>query len=127
MNADRERALPEPSRRNPFWICLVVFAALAVDAGFRLAKALDQRPQLDRARLNQTAITNRIANAFAQMPKLEAKLQAVSVDLVQLGRTNAIAAQLIREFNISWTPGTENTTLTGTNPAATFTNATPTN
>lgn len=125
MNA--ERALPDTSRQSPFWICLLVFATLAVDAGFRLAKALDQRQQLGRARLNQAATVGRLASALAQMPQLEARLQAISVDLIQLGRTNATAAQLIREFNISWTPGTENATLTGTNSAATFTNTTPTN
>lgn len=127
MNA--ERALPDTSRQSPFWICLIVFATLAVDAGFRLAKALDQRQQLDRARLNQAATVGRLASALAQMPQLEARLQAISVDLIQLGRTNATAAQLIREFNISWTPGAEGAALgaSGTNPPATFTNTTPSN
>lgn len=126
MTADHERAPLEATRRSPFWICLVVFAALAVDAGFRLAKVLDQRQQLERARLNQAVTVGRLSNALAQTPQLEAKLQAISVDLIQLGRTNATAAQLIREFNIAWTPGKETaapTSSVGTNLPVAATNS----
>lgn len=109
-----------PARANPFAVCLLVFTVLAVDAGFRLAKAFEQRGNLLRAQANQKANVDRAAKALAQSEELEAKLQAVSVDLLQLGRTNAIAAQLIREFNISWTPGIETAapaSLSATNPA----------
>jgi hypothetical protein len=106
---------------NPFWVCLLVFLALAVDASFRLAKAWEQRGHLQQARVTQKANVERAANALAQTDKLEIKLQAVSIDLLQLGRTNATAAQLIREFNISWTPGTETAapaSLSATNPSS---------
>lgn len=107
MNDERSCTPRESTTRNPFWVCLVVFVALAVDGGFRLAKARQQRQQLERARLNQAAAAKQMADTLAQLPKLETKLQAVSADLIHLGRTNPTAAQLIREFNITWTTGKE--------------------
>ena len=120
MNSDPSSAPLEASRHHPFWVCLLVFAALATDAGFRLTKTLDQREQLGRTKASQAAILNRLSAALAQLPQFESKLQAISVDLIQLGRTNAVAAQLIREFNINWTPGAETNTVSpsvsATNP-----------
>ena len=51
MNADKEKTVLELTRRNPFWICLAVFLALACDQGFRLAGQLQHlfvAPQLVR-------------------------------------------------------------------------------
>lgn len=96
---------------SPFWICLLVFLVLAADAGFRVARILEQRDQLTQAQSNQTATLKRLSSALAQLPEFERKLQAISVDLIQLGRTNPVAAQLIREFNINWNPGAETNSL----------------
>ena len=93
---------------HPFWICCVVFAALAIDGGLRLARGLEQRTQIDRMRSTQTAAAGRLAGALAQLPQLESKLQALSMDLFELGRTNPVAAQIVREFNMVWTPKANN-------------------
>ncbi len=100
MNAPAESRPP----CHPFWICCVVFAALAVDGGLRLARGLEQREQLEKLRSNQAAVAGRMAGAVAQLPQLETKLQALSMDLFELGRTNPVAAQIVREFNMVWTP-----------------------
>lgn len=118
MNQDPERTSPAASRRNPFWVCLVVFLALAVDGGFRLARVLEQRRQLDQLQLTQAANIGRLSTVLTQAQKVETRLQAISLDLIRVARTNGVAAQLVREFNIQYTPGTEIAA-----PRATATNA----
>ena len=107
MNQDRDQALIELTRRNPFWVCLLVFALLAADTGFRLANSVQQRGQLDQAQLVQAQNVGRMSSTLSQLPQIEAKLQALSVDLFQVAKTNAMAAQIVREFNIQWNPGPE--------------------
>jgi hypothetical protein len=36
---------------------------------------------------------------------MERRLESLSLELIQLARTNAAAKQIVREFNIQWTPG----------------------
>ena len=107
MNQDRDRALLELTQRSPFWVCLLVFALLAADTGFRLANSVAQRKQLDEAQLMQAQNVGRMSTTLAQLPQVEAKLQALSLDLFQAAKTNATAAQIVREFNIQWTPPAE--------------------
>jgi len=94
VNQDRERALLELVQRNPFWVCLLVFASLAADSGLRLYHGIRQRQQLDDARI-----------VLDQSPQLEARLQALSLDLLRVARTNATAAQIVQDFKIEWNPG----------------------
>jgi hypothetical protein len=107
VNQDRDRALLELTQRSPFWVCLLVFALLAADTGFRLASSVSQRKQLDEAQLVQAQNVGRMSSTLAQLPQIEAKLQALSLDLIQVAKTNAMAAQIVREFNIQWTPPPE--------------------
>ena len=120
VNQDPERTLLAASRRNPFWVCLMVFLALAVDGGFRLARLLEQRRQFDQFRLTQAANIGRLSPVLAQAQPVKTKLQAISLDLIRIVRTNGLAAQLVREFNIQYTPGAETAALraTATNAAA---------
>ena len=118
MNETSEQSLPAASRRNPFWVCLVVFLALAVDGGFRLMRSLDQRRQLHQLQLTQVANIGRLSSVLAQSRQVETKLQAVSLDLIRVARTNSLAAQLVREFNIQYTPGAETAAPALVNPAA---------
>lgn len=107
MNPDRERALIELTRRTPFWVCLLVFGVLAADAGFRLADSIRLRKQLDEAQKAQTQNIGRLREALSQAPQIEAKLQALSFDVIEIAKTNANAAQIVRDFKIQWTPGPE--------------------
>jgi len=100
MNADKQNTLTESSRRNPFWVCLAVFLLLACDYGFRLVNLLDQREQLNQAVLMQA----QNAGALRQSQQLEKRLEALSLELLQVAKTNAAARQIVREFNIQWTP-----------------------
>lgn len=122
MNAERERNLLEATKRSPFWVCLAVFLALAVDGGWRIARQFEQRGQLNQMQLSQAANIGRLSSVLQQTPQVEAKLQAISLDLIRVARTNALAAQLVREFNIQWTPGSETaapvTVAPATNTAA---------
>ena len=104
VHQERERAALEATRRSPFWVCLLVFLALAIEGGARLARQIEQRQQLGQMQLNQAATVGRLSAVLAQAPQTEAKLQSISMDLIQVARTNALAAQRVREFNISWTP-----------------------
>jgi hypothetical protein len=100
MNAEREKTLIEMARRSPFWVCFAVFLVLGCDNGFRLVNLLEQRKQLDQARLMQA----QNVGALAQARQLEARLESLSLELLQIARTNATAKQIVQDFNIQWTP-----------------------
>ena len=119
---ERERAVLDATQRSPFWVCLVVFLAFVVDGGARFWRQIEQRQQLGRMQLNQAATVGRLSAVLAQAPQTEAKLQSISVDLIQVARTNALAAQLVREFNISWTPSATGGVAQATAPAPNATN-----
>jgi hypothetical protein len=101
MNAEKEKALRERAQRNPFWVCFIVFVLLAADYGYRLVNLVEQHNQLDQARIMQA----QNAGGLAQARQLEARLEALSLDLLQVARTNATAKQIVQDFNIQWTPG----------------------
>jgi hypothetical protein len=101
MNTDKQKALTESSRRNPFWVCFLVFLLLACDYGYRLVNLLDQREQLNQAVLMQA----QNVSALKQAQELEARLEAFSLDLLQVAKTNAAAKQIVQDFNIKWNPG----------------------
>jgi uncharacterized protein HemX len=105
VNPDRERALFELTRRNLFWVCLLVFVALGADSGFRLFNTIQQRRQLAEARLLQAQNIGRLREVMSQAPQIEARLQSLSLDLLQVARTNAAAAQIVQDFRIQWNPG----------------------
>ena len=101
MNTDNQKALTALSQRNPFWVCLLVFLLLGCDYGFRLASLLDQREQL-----NQTLILQaQNVGVLAQSRQLEGRLEALSLELLQVAKTNATAKQIVQDFNIQWNPG----------------------
>ena len=100
MNAEKEKALFELARRNPYWICLVVFLALAAEQVIRLQAQLAQRDQLNQAKLIQTQNVSTLYEA----QQLETRLQSVSLDLLQLAKTNPVAKQIVTDFNIQWNP-----------------------
>ena len=101
MSHDKEKKLAEVSRHNPFWVCFVVFLLLACDYGFRLMSLLNQREQLNQTQLMQT----QNLGALAQARQMEGRLEALSLDLLQLAKTNTAAKQIVQEFKIQWTPG----------------------
>ncbi len=101
MNLDKERKLLELSRRSPFAICFVLFLLLAADYGFRLVNLVDQRAQLNQALLLQA----QNAGTLAQARQLETRLEALSLELLQVAKTNPAARKIVQEFNIQWTPG----------------------
>jgi len=107
VNPDRERALMEVTRRSPFWVCLLVFGLLAADNAFRLADFVRVRGQLNEAERVQKQNIGRLREVLTQAPQVEAKLQALSLGLIELAKTNAKAAQIVRDFNIQWNPGRE--------------------
>ena len=101
MSHDKEKRLAEASSHNPFWVCFVVFLLLACDYGFRLMSLLNQREQLNQAALVQA----QNQGALAQARQLERRLETLSLELLQVAKTNAAAQQIVQEFNIQWTPG----------------------
>jgi hypothetical protein len=100
MNADKQKTLAELSRRNPFWVCFVMFALLACDYGYRLVNLLNQREQLNQTALQQA----QYAGTLAEARKLETQLEAFSLELLQVAKTNAIAKEIVQDFNIQWNP-----------------------
>jgi hypothetical protein len=77
-----------------------VFLLLACDYGFRLPKLLDQREQLNQVLLMQ----EQNMGVLAQARQVESRLEALSLDLLQVAKTNATAKQIIQDFNIQWNP-----------------------
>jgi len=114
MNTDKQKTLTESSRRNPFWVCFVVFSLLAGDYGYRLASLLDQREQLNQAVLMQA----QNAGALTQARQLEQRLESLSMDLLQIARTNTAAKQIVQDFNIQWNPGPAASAPAASTPAA---------
>jgi hypothetical protein len=100
MNVEKQKTLAESSRRNPFWVCFVVFLLLACDFGYRLVNLLDQREQLNQAVLMQA----QNIGTLTQARQLEARLESLSLDLLQVAKTNAAAKQIVQDFNIQWNP-----------------------
>lgn len=98
------KAAPEPQRFHPFWVCLVVFLALALDGGIRLYKVVSQRKQIETARSEQEKNSDRLSQIVAQRQQIEPRLQALSMDLLQIAQTNSTARRIVQEFNISWSP-----------------------
>jgi hypothetical protein len=45
------------------------------------------------------------AGALAQARQLEARLESLSLELLQVAKTNAAAKQIVQDFNIQWNPG----------------------
>lgn len=112
-----DATLREEVHRNPFWVCLLVFGVLAVDGGLRFSQLMAQRGRMSEAEQNQAATISQMSQELSQLPTVESKLQALSMDLLQVATTNAAAAQIVQEFNVQWTPGA--TTTSATNAAAT--------
>ena len=100
MNADKQNTLTESSRRNPFWVCFAVFLLLACDYGDRLMNLVYQREQLNQTVLMQA----QNEGALRQSQQLEKRLESLSLELLQVAKTNAAAKQIVQEFNIQWTP-----------------------
>ena len=105
MNSDAEQTHVSPVSRNPFWACLAVFLVLAVANVLRLTELSQQCGQLNELRLNQVREVTQLGPVWAQQSQLEAKLQAYSMDLLQLATTNAASRQIVQEFKIQWLPG----------------------
>ena len=100
MNADARKAMGELNRRTPFWACLAVFLVLGCEHGMRLMNLVEQHQQLERTRLLQ----EQNAETLLQAKQLGERLQSLSLDLLQISKTNAVAQQIVRDFGIRWTP-----------------------
>ena len=98
MNQDKERELWASTRRNPFWIILILLLALACDYSSRMSNLIEQRKQLSQTQLLQ----NQNVTTLAQAQQLERRLERLSFDLLQIAMTNAAASQIVRDFNIQW-------------------------
>src|SRR5207249_4100244 len=85
----------------PFWICLILFLVLAGDYGFRMANLFQMRQQLSQTQLMQA----QNSGVLAQAQQIERRLEGLSLELLQVARTNATANQIVRDFNIQWNPG----------------------
>ena len=105
MNMQKGHAESTRLSYSPFGVCLMVFVMLGVDSGFRLAKVFAQRRQIGQAQVVQAQNVGRLSRTVSQQPQVEARLQALSIDLVQIAKTNTTARQIVQEFNIQWTPG----------------------
>jgi hypothetical protein len=101
MNQDKEREVRAGLRRNPFWIILILFFALACDYGTRMSNLIQQRQQLDQTQLLQS----QNLGALAQAQQLESRLKGLSMELLEVARTNVAASQIVRDFSIQWNPG----------------------
>ena len=100
MNPEKERTAKGPAPQSPFRICFIIFLLLAGDYGFRLFSLVQQRTQLDQARILQAENTN----VLVQARQLEARLQSLSLELLQMAKTNSAASKIVQDFNIQWTP-----------------------
>ena len=91
-------AFPNPGVGGPLlpliWLAMIYY-------GFRLFNLIEQRQQLDQAQLAQA----QNLGALAQAQQLSARLESLSLDLLQLAKTNAVARQIVQDFNIQWNPG----------------------
>jgi len=87
--------------QNLFWVLLALCVVLGLDGAFHLSDLLQQREQLDQARLAQAQNASRLA----QGQQAQAKLEPISFELLQIATTNDSAKKIVQEFNIRWNPG----------------------
>jgi hypothetical protein len=100
MNADQVNTAVPVAERSPFWVFFIVFALLAGDYGFRLVNLLQNRAQLERVKATQ----DQNAGVLTRTRQLDSRIEALSIELLQLGTTNAAAQRIVQELNIKWTP-----------------------
>jgi len=98
MNTKPDKSDPAP--HNLFGVLLAVFAVLALDSGFHLFDLIQQRGQLDQARLAQAQNFGQLA----QGRQAHARLEPLCLDLLQIATTNAAAKRIVQEFNIQGGP-----------------------
>jgi len=86
--------------QNFFWVVLVLLIVFGLDAAFRLSDLWEQRNQLDRARLAQAQNLGSLVDG----QQAQARLQMLSLDLLQMATTNETAKKIVQEFNIKFSP-----------------------
>ena len=101
MNPEAKKALEESARRNAFWPCLGVFLLLACEHGIGLKNLLAQHQQLEQTRTLQ----DQNLETLMQARDLGSRIQELSLDLLEVAKTNAAAKQIVQDFGIKWNPG----------------------
>lgn len=114
MNAAEKRAQVEARRYTAFWPCLLVFGLLAVEHAIGLLGLKEQHQQLVQTRALQEQNMALLKNAR----QLSGELQSLSLDLLATSQTNAVARQIVQDFGISWTPGTNAAASAAPSPAS---------
>lgn len=82
-----------PSAYSPFGAIVLVFLALVIGYSIQLGSLWNQYQQNKQA---QTALVEMLP----QVKAVNAKLQKVSQELIQMSATSAPAKQIVAEFNI---------------------------
>jgi hypothetical protein len=53
---------------------------------------------------NASVLQGQNLNSLEEAKRLETRLEALSVELIQIAKTNATAKQIVQDFNIQWNP-----------------------
>ncbi len=82
------------------------FAALDEHTAAHVAELFGAFSDTSRVRIISVLVKGeQNVGALAQARQLESRLEAFSLDPLQVAKTNAAAKQIVQEFNIQWTPG----------------------
>jgi len=89
-------------RFTPFWPLCLMAASLAVFLGWQVFMAVRQYIALQRVADQQTLLTGQAAQA-------ETKLQAMTMDLLELAKTDADAKAIVVKYKIKFNPAAPST------------------
>ena len=84
-------------RYSPFWPITIVFVALMIGYSIQLGGLFNQRQQIQKTEISLTGL-------LPQAQAVNATLQKVSQELIELSATSVPAKQIVNDFNIRINP-----------------------
>lgn len=124
MNYDDTTSRPAPSYLIPFALLAISFAVLQI---YQIVNSSKQHSAMEDTKKQLTEIIGQREALVKQSGELQAKLQAMAVDLLDLAKTDERAKAIVQKYNIQQVAPAQGTQGTAaapvTAPAATPTPA----
>ena len=97
MNYDDTTSRPAPSYLIPFALLAISFAVLQIN---QIINSSKQHSAMQDTKKQLTEIIGQREALVKQSTELQAKLQAMAVDLLDLAKTNEKAKAIVQKYNI---------------------------
>src|SRR4051812_27203568 len=97
MNPEHSPRRPTPSFLIPFALLALSFAVLLI---YQIVNLSKQHSGMQDTKKQLTEIIGQREALVKQSTELQAKLQAMAVDLLELAKTNEKAQSIVQKYNI---------------------------